>query len=294
MLPSYTELVDNILILDNLDSFIYSEERFMFTSEGYEGFKNGVNEIKNIVRDIIQKFYDTNIIKGVIIAVRPYVSTHFFDHEAQTADDVALVDRCRIFRLNENEIAHNVILSRFEIFKTTLDAYMVDKQEGKQKIFKNYMHDINILYNKYCQSSYVMMHNGGLEKAYNKIDALDRLYAISTQGYRTIAQLFTDLGYSHNLYKKYFTNNILLLYKLGLYQKYSQILPKKCQNNLFGNSGKKYNYPNMFLSIGNSEANSKMTSTSLPKQCDKPSKLTYWLKILILEPLADSQKQPTI
>ena len=86
------------------------------------------------------------------------------------------------------------------------------------------------------------------------------------------------------LVDNYLTNNdILLLYKLGLYQKYSQILPYKVNGHdpanieiKQGKSGKDFTFPNLFLVVSNTICNIEYENAC------QPNIITYWLKYIIL------------
>ncbi len=66
--------INIVLLLDNLDSFSYTDERYMFMEgDGYDSFKFGVKGVKTIVDEVSKYSLDK---LSIIFAIRPYVLTH--------------------------------------------------------------------------------------------------------------------------------------------------------------------------------------------------------------------------
>jgi len=284
----------NIVYIDNLDSFSFSKERFMFVEDGeelgYNGFKEGIEKVQNIVHTETQNMDDNNI-DVLIIAVRPYVLSHFFHigSDGELNGRAAIfAGRSLIYTINRKEdISESIVVDRVFLFQEVIKEYL-SKSKNKDKDIEKYLNDFleqfdSMMYEAYKHDRLFkddkLIENYGRER--KKFPSIKRFYNISTQGYRTLMDVYHKLKYNPEIFNKLFTNNILLIYKMGLYKKYCQILPailnnKQCNKTIkYGSSGKRYNYPNMFLSVSNTEVNDIVSCNS--------TYLTYWLKIFILE-----------
>ena len=280
-----------IVIIDNLDSFSFEHERFMFTKGGFRDFKIQIQKIKELVTKLKSLISD-NKAKSALISVRPYVLSHFFDNRVLENVDYSIIANSSIYSLKyKDDIAEKVIFSRIQLFREMIEKLLNDDtiQKGRKEIFEKYRNDILSMLNLISYETYkdgtlkkhkIKVENKGKTKyietfVLKKNKILNELLKVTTQGLRTIVRLYRNLGFNDELFSAYFTNTIFLLYILGLHKKYSQILPFRCGKRQPNNSGKIYNYPNMFLSVAVSEANIK-------RECARPHKMTYWLKIFVL------------
>jgi len=246
---------DIILIIDELDSFSYNQERFIFDEGGYLDFNKEIKKTKDVVLGLLSAYSQSNI--TIIFSVRPYVMSHFFDDD-QNSPHRDLSNNSVIYELEySTENIQNVVGKRLELMIDILNNIDVDSSmaKGTMKTLLEYaekivstFEDINL----------------------TKIGIINDLYNNATQGFRSIIDLYSKLTYIPEIFKTHFSNNILIVYLLSQYKIYSQILPRKC------NRKKKFTYPNMFLSVSNAEANNT-------RSCREPSLLTYWLKILVLK-----------
>ncbi|HIP49495.1 MAG TPA: hypothetical protein EYG92_11095 [Lutibacter sp.] len=291
----------NILFLDNLDSFSFSKERFMFMDTyrkdnekyGFSVFNDGIKSVRSIV-ETTKKLMEKKNIDILVVAVRPYVLTHFFDTETLNGFDLSLLNRTMIYNIfRDKQITQKVVYDRIILFQHITGKYIdylknkgdnATKHKETQELLKEILKDFDSIMYKFVPSQYGedLELITAAESSFKEHTALERLYNITAQGYRTIVNIFAELKYNPDLFSKYFSSDILLIFKMGLFKKYCQILPSTngCNARINqGESGKTYNYPNMFLSVSNSEANGSISCGS--------TYLSYWLKILILEYIND-------
>jgi len=274
----------NILFIDELDSFSHVYERFMFTTEGYDSFKEQIKKIKSIIEKL-KELHSEDEVQSILVSVRPYVLSHFKKNTL-----IHLNRTGKIYKLlYSDDIGEKIIRKRIQLFKDIITDIQNSNniKQGTKDIILRYKNEIIIHMD---ERLFEMLPNGkirqhviqnGDKNIYvpipKKHDPVNKLLKLSTHGFRTLLTLYHDLGYNPKLYHSYFSNTIFLYYVLGLYKKYSQILPQKYNEYPKENyTGKIFNYPNMYLSIASSETNKEIS-------CANPHTITYWLKIFLLD-----------
>lgn len=264
-----------VLLLDNLDSFLYTDERYMFLKNGFKEFNFGVKEIKNIV-DEVSTFKNNGL--SMIFAMRPYVLSHITNNIQNNANFNADITNSLIVNLVENvKDSNEVIRSRILLMHDLLKIISNKNKNNTNLILKikPYIELLSTISNRY-----IGYHRDERESI------TEKFYKIATEGYRTIIKFYSHLPFDVSFVERYFdSNDILFLYKLGLQQKYCQILPRyknginglePCNMKIDkGTSGKEFNYPNMFLIVSKNECNVQLS------EC-KENKITFWLKYLVL------------
>jgi hypothetical protein len=253
-----------ILIVDNLDTFSYSDERYMLFPNGFNKFKNNVYKAKDIVNEILINMEGSLI--SYIFTLRPYVQSHMFDSSTENPLDIEIASRTTLYEIDIDYTtdSKDIFLSRIDLLYD-LSELIQNREEIGDKKRKNIL-EIAKKYQEKVES---------LKS--NKKDKISRVfsdfYDITNQGYRSIVLFYKNLEYNQSLFDRYFTHDVLHLYKLDFFEQYSQVLPSKIENKI-----KNYYYPNIFLVVCNTEFN----KDSIDSHVCEPNHFTYWLKYIIL------------
>jgi len=256
------------IILDNLDSFAYTDERYMFLDgDGFEDFNIGVNKVKRVIKDL--DMYAKVV--SITYALRPYVLTHLISFNLGNIPQGTL-EKSIVYQIkSQPEItAKQTMESRILLFEALMNKLKFDENDIRQE-FGHLKEKFNTL-----KTNFQSNIKGS--------DVFEKFYNISTQGYRSIIRFFELLPLHPDLFERYLTSSdILLLYKLGLRKKYSQIIPPYVGNHSPANvkyrqgfTGKNINYPNIFLVVSNAGCNEKYDNACIPNT------ITFWLKYNLL------------
>ncbi len=174
----YNELVgqldsnpNTIIVIDNLDSFSFEHERFMFTKNGFSEFKIQIQKTRDIVSKL-KSLITENKVKSILVSVRPYVLSHFYDDQVLENGDYAIVANSCIYSLAYKEdIAEKVIISRIGLFRDMINKLLNDNaiQSGRKTIFEKHKENILSLLNLI---SYQTHKDGTLKK--HKIEVIHK------------------------------------------------------------------------------------------------------------------------
>ncbi|PHS03567.1 MAG: hypothetical protein COA78_17680 [Blastopirellula sp.] len=249
-----------VLIFDNLDTFYYDHERFIFTPDGHERMRSKVRIIRRIFEDAVSQFYGENdSFLSSIFTARPYVYEQVFLN-SQTAD--TRMPLPRLFSLVPVEpqvVVHTRLLMLEHLIKYINKS---DVKGGKKDA-------LNLHYGDFMDFVSAMENQVG-----NHGNALYvKLHAIANQGFRSVIDFYDEyFFYSGNRnFESFFSHNVLYMYLLDMMQAYSQVSPEFCEHN------KKAHFPNMFLVRGDAHCNGEYKD-----YCHDQTKPLYFLKYLIL------------
>jgi len=246
-----------ILMVDNLDTFSYSDERYMLFSKGFEKFQSNVFKAKDIVNEILTNLDESHI--SYIFTLRPYVLSHIFDPSTENHLDNTISAKTNIYKIKfdyQNNSKY-IFLSRLKLIYDLCE--LIQNNENIPKTKKENIQEIS---NQYLQKidSIEKQHRSSIAKVFSDF------YDITNQGYRSIVLFYKNLEYNPNLLERYFTHDVLHLYKLDFFQQYCQMLPSE-----YSTTQKNYHYPNIFLVVCNAECNQNATDDIA---CH-PNKFTY-------------------
>jgi hypothetical protein len=255
-----------ILLIDNLDTLNYDNERYMFFDDenGFGKFKNKTTIAKKFIYNMIQQLNGSKV--KLFFSMRPYVYSHFnFSQQDQNGEFLREMVEYEILGNYSGE----AIELRAEILKEVCDDEKLKLVYNKKRKYSNILE----LY-----KSFDSLYKDIFRKKDSKYTkTIEEFFNICNQGHRTITMFYHDVKFHPDFYKDLFTHNAIQLYKLDFKKSYTQIIPKKYhQDRLNTHSGKKYSYPNIFVTINGIECNNDVREACMP------TSFTYWLKYLIL------------
>lgn len=256
-----------ILLIDNLDTFSYSDERYMLFPNGFKIFQNNVSKAQDIVNQIILSLSESPI--SYIFTLRPYVLSHIFNTTSENSLDISIATRTKIYKINFNYMddSKDIFISRITLLNDLCELIQKSNVIAAKK--KENILRISEFYREKTQS--LLMQTDKISKIFSEF------YDIANQGYRSIVLFYKNLKYNPRLFDRYFTYDALHLYKLDFFQRYSQILPSTQEYNHTFKS-KNYHYPNIFLVVCDAHCNRSCHDN----YASKPNQFTYWLKYIIL------------
>lgn len=249
-----------VLIFDNLDTFYYEHERYMFFDKGKDRFEEKINLLKKIYSDVKHEFLKNNDSSmSFVFTARPYAYEQIFSTHVNSAKDKP---NFSLYKLDEVD-SEVVINKRLEMLGDLIKHINSKDLKGgkKEALNKNYK-----IFNKHLETLNKQMSN-------SKNSLFKKFHKIANQGYRSIMHFYQQyLFYSGTRnFGSFFNHNILYLYMLDMYESYSQVTP------LRATVKKEAYFPNIFLLRGDADCN-----VEYKELCQQKHKPVYFLKYLIL------------
>ena len=241
-----------VLIFDNLDTFRYEHERYMLFKSGFKALKTRISTVHSIFWGVISRVFNSEI--SFIFTVRPYVYRHVFQTKLHYQREITINGR---YRLCKPEADLPMYL-RIEMLRKLVFNLKDNKRIGKGK--------------KDIIEEYVDEFTHALDTIITKkdVEPFDKLLPLSNQGFRSIINFFESLYHHPELLFNYFSHDILYLYMLSKRSLYAQVPPDERYDNPVSF------FPNVFLIMCDNYTNSRVP------EANKPNRLTFWLKYLIL------------